>query len=370
MNKTPLFLAVLSTMALASCADDETFDSRNIQNPYEEGITFRSGMASRATETTNANLNSIYVSAFTAGSPYFEKENFVKGSDTYFKSNNKYEWLELNEEIKFYAYAPSESELGADIVNSTDSAGLVLSNFVVADSIADQVDFITANATGTRKANESTGVELTFDHRLSQIEVQAKSDNTDYTFKIAGVRIGRAEYMGTFDFNTNKWTLDEWHDKAVYTSYCTPFILGSEAKSIMGNSGNAMLLPQSLTPWNPGGDPDNAARGSYLSVLVQITRTDNGYRVFPYPDDTKPTDNQRIAGYAWASIPLNTTWEQGKKYVYTLDFTEGGGNVDPDDPTPGQPVLNGEIKFNVTVNPWVNSNNEIPMTTAHSPVIG
>ena len=370
MKKTPLFLAVLSTMALASCADDDAFTSKTVQDPAEQGITFRSGMASRATETTNANLSSIYVSAFTAGSPYFEKENFVKGSDTYFTSPNKYEWLEGKEEIDFFAYSPSEEQIGGTISNKADTIGLELTDFMVADSIADQIDFITANAKGTRLENQNTGVELTFDHRLSQIEVQAKSENPTYDFKVTGVRIGRAQYMGTFDFTTNKWTLDDWHDTAVYTSFCSPTTLTAQAQSIMGPSGNAMLMPQTLIPWQPANDPDNVAREAYLSVLVQITRKDNGYRVFPYPDDNLKDASGQPRQYAWASIPLSGTWEQGKKYVYTLDFTEGAGNGDPDDPTPGQPVLNGEIKFNVTVNPWVDAPATIPMTPTHGTTIG
>ncbi len=368
MKKTPLFLAVLSTMALASCADDEPVNPQSIDS---DGISFRSGLASRATETTNSNLNSIYVTAFTGGDTYFANENFVKGTDTYFTSKNKYEWLELNEKIDFFAYSPSQDELGADITSTEGAtAGLKLENFAVPEQIADQVDFITANASGTRKENEATGVELTFDHRLSQIEIQAKSENPKYTFKVTGVRIGRAEYIGTFDFTTNKWTLDDWHDTQVYTSSCDELTLTATPQSIMGPSGNAMLMPQTLTPWSPANDPDNVARDSYLSVLVQITRTSDGYRVYPFPEDTQKDASGNLRQYAWASIPLSGTWEQGKKYVYTLDFTSGAGNIDPDDPNPGQPVLNGDIKFKVTVDDWTDTGSTIPMNPTHGPTIG
>lgn len=363
MKKTPLYLAVLSTLALASCAaDDEPVNPMNQKTTASEAISFRSGMASRATETTNANLSSIYVTAFADDSTYFENENFVKGSDTYFTNPNRYEWLDKNDTITFFAYSPSMDDLGADIVKTEGKNGLTLESFAVASDVADQVDFITANAIGSRDANEATGVELTFDHRLSQIEIQAKSENQTYTIKVAGVRIGRPEYMGSFDFTTNTWTLDDWHDTEIYTLSCDTVTLGASAQNIMGPSGNAMLMPQTLTPWSPTGDPDNVAREAYLSVLVNITRTDNGYRVYPFPDDTMKDANGNPRQFGWASIPLSGTWEQGKKYVYTLDFTNGAGNVDPDDPNPGHPVLNGEIKFKVTVNDWVDAQNSIPMT--------
>lgn len=362
MKRSTLFITALSALALASCADaDEPISTHSEDAPADEGITFRSGMASRATETTNSNLTDFYVTAFTGTNTYFSNEKFTKGSDSFYTNPNKFEWLDENEEIDFLAYSPSQDELGADITQEAGKANLQLENFVVADEIADQVDFITAKASGTRKNNENTGVELTFDHRLSQIEVRAKSENTAFNFKVTGVRIGRAEYTGTFDFATNTWTLDDWHDTAVYTSSCDTITLGADAQSIMGPSGNAMLLPQTLTPWSPTDDPDNVAREAYLSVLVQITRKDNGYRVYPYPDDTQKDASGNLRQYAWASIPLSGTWEQGKKYIYTLDFTLGAGNVDPDDPTPGVPVLPGDIKFTVQVNNWVDTPDAIPM---------
>lgn len=360
MKKTPLFLAALSALALASCSDDEPVSVRE----SNDAISFRSGMASRATETTNTNLNSIYVTAFSGTTPYFQDVNYVKGADSYFTSSAKYDWLEDKQTIDFYSYSPSLDDLGADITVADGAANLTLENFAVADNIADQVDFITANASGNKKDNATSGVELTFDHRLSQIEVRAKSENPTYTFKVTGVRIGRPQYMGSFDFAKKEWTLDDWHDTAVYTSSCDETTLTAEPQSIMGESGNAMLMPQTLVPWDPKGDPDNVAREAYLSVLVQITRTDNGYRMYPFQNDTKKDADGNLRQYGWASIPLSGTWEQGKHYIYTLDFTAGAGNVDPDDPNPGEPIL-GEIKFKVNVNDWVDADNAIPMNAVY-----
>lgn len=361
MKTLPLILIALTGVAVASCSDDEPLEVRQSPN---ESISFRSGMKSRATETNNTNLQSIYVTAFNGTTPYFENINFAKGGDSYFTSAKHYDWLENNETLQFFAYAPSQDEIGADITATTGKAGVQLENFSVPEQIADQVDFITANASGNKKQNAETGVELTFDHRLAQIEIQAKSENTTYTYKVTGARIGRAEYMGTFDFTTNQWTLDDWHDTAVYDATCDEVTLTPEPQSIMGTAGNAMLLPQTLTPWDPVGDPDNVAREAYLSVLVRILRTDNGYVMYPYDTDKIKDASGQPRQYAWAAIPLSGTWEQGKKYIYTLDFTDGAGNVDPDDPTPGEPVL-GPIKFTVKVDQWVDTPAAIPMTPVY-----
>ena len=361
MKKTPLMLALVAMGALASCSQDEPADVRSVEG---HAIDFRPAIGSRATETTNANLTSINVTAFMPDgkTPLFQSLDFNKGGDGFFTSSTKYYWPGDDSELTFYAYSPSQDELGADVTIDADTKELT--SYSVPEDIADQLDFITATATGKKSLNESAGVELTFKHQLSQIELRAKTENTTYKYKVCGMRIGRAEYMGSFDFTTGKWTLDDWHDTAVYTSDCDTITLSSTPVSIMGDSGNAMLIPQTLTPWNPVGDPDNTARGAYLSVLVNIATAETGAVVYPFPSDTKLDDNGQKRQFAWASIPLDGTWEAGKKYVYILDFTNGAGNTDPDDPIPGKPVLGDAIKFSVNVEDWTEPADSIlkPMT--------
>lgn len=361
----------VSAIALASCSEDEPVSVRQATN---EAISFRSAMGTRATETTNANLSKIYVSAIFGDSTvnsstkkmdgykyslYFDNAEFDKGADSFFTAANgkEYAWLSPKQQINFFAYSPSQDELGADIIMKDDNSGMTLESFAVPENIADQVDFITANASGTRDDNETSGVELTFDHRLSQIELRAKSENDNYTYKVIGARIGRPQYMGTFDFNTNEWTLDDWHDTVIYDIACDTTTLSATPVSIMGANGNAMLMPQTLTPWDYKNDPDNVAREAYLSVLVNITRTDNGMQIYPFPIESEFT-HKPVREYGWASIPLSSTWEQGKKYIYTLDFTNGAGTTDPDDPYPGTKIIGGPIKFTVQVNDWVDANTE------------
>lgn len=367
IKKTPLFLMALSTIALASCSDDEPVSSRQ-DFKTTEAISFRPAtrLSTRATETNNSNLSKIFVSAFYEDQNYFNNVEFSKGADSFFTSAEKYQWIGSDSTLNFYAYSPSQDDLGADITLLEGKGGIQLEGYSPSEDISEQVDFITANAKGNGKDNRETGVELTFDHRLSQIEVRAKSENTTYTYKVIGMRIGRAENKATFDFTTNQWTLDDWHQTSIYESKCDTITLNATAQSIMGPSGNAMLLPQTLYAWMPTDDPDNVARDAYLSVLVRITTNESGMTVYPFPYDKQIDEaTGKKREYAWASIPLSGTWEQGKHYIYTLDFTNGAGNVDPDDPTPGLPVLGGEIKFTVKVNDWVDGDKAIPMTPTY-----
>lgn len=342
-TQTSLFIAALAAMALASCSEEEPL-SVNLGH----AIDFRSAMDSRATETTNANLTSIKAAAFMGDQLFFPAMDFTKGGDGFFTSTTEYYWPGDNTQLSFYAYAP------ANLDNVTLTADTkTVSDFSPAANLANQIDFVTASATGTKDLNESSGVPLTFNHQLAQIEVRAKSDNEVYTFAISGVRIGQPLSNGSFDFTTSKWTLGA--DKAIYTdTYTTAKVLTSDAVSVMGDGGNAMILPQQLTAWDPTGDASNTAEGAYLSVKLTVSTAETGVQVYPFPSDAK---------CQWAAIPINTNLEAGKKYIYTLDLTHGAGYVDPHDPQPGTPVLGGPIKFTVDVVDWVDTPSDLPMTT-------
>ncbi len=347
MKKTPLILFAISAFALASCTEDESVNLNQ-----GKAIDFRPalGTRTRATEITNANLNEITVAAFQGSqtSPFFNPTLFTKGTDNYFTSTPEYYWPGDDSALDFYAYSPAAP--GGTLTLTTDEK--TLSDFSPASDIADQVDFITSYASGKKSANEDSGVELTFDHRLAQIEIMAKSENEAYVFQVSGVRIGKSVSKGSFDFTTNAWTLGT--DKSIYEeTYSTPKTLGETAVNVMGDEGNAMLIPQQLTAWDPEGDATNTAGGAYLSVKLQIN-TVAGAQVYPFPSDPQSM---------WASIPISDNWEAGKKYVYVLDFTHGGGHVDPNDPHHGDPVLGGPIKFTVNVTDWESDEIDTSMQT-------
>ncbi|MDE6282649.1 MAG: fimbrillin family protein [Muribaculaceae bacterium] len=347
MKKTAFALLLAAgSLAMVSCSqeDDITVNQGN-------KIEFRPAL-SRATETNNSNLSDITVAGFLGDDLYFRPTVFAKDG-SFFVSSSDYYWPGDDSEVSFYAYAPS-TLAGVTIDKTTKT----LADFSPATSIADQVDFITANATGKKSENESAGVPLTFDHRLAQIEVRGKTSNENYVFKVTGIRIGQPVSTGSFDFTTDAWTLGT--TKAIYESDIDEVTLsepaeGEPAASLMGDAGNAMLLPQQLTAWDPVNDDANANAGAYISVKLQITTADTGVQIYPFPSD---------GNCQWAAIPVSTNWEAGKKYIYTLDFSHGAGYVDPHDPTPGTPVLGGPIKFTVTVTDWVDTPQDLDMKTS------
>lgn len=183
------------------------------------------------------------------------------------------------------------------------------------------------------------------------------------------------------------------------------------ATTIMGKGGNAMVLPTKNGPWageenpwiapkysaftgNAGTDPypdqnpkpwsaDNVEEGDmYFSVLIRVTTKPEGSEVttpqiYPYGNNTtmnvvyleKEKNSNKIVGrvpsktsavganneiveFGWAAVPVGVNWERGKKYIYTLDFSNGVGVQDPEDPKPGTPIIGSGITFSVSVVGW------------------
>ena len=353
MKKQFLFI-VVAALAMASCSKDE-------QTAVNRGaaIDFRGAMATRATETITANLDDIFVTALDKNNAnFFTDEQFTKDVDNFFKSTTSYYWPNDDSELKFFAYAPSSSDLGSTV--TIDNSTKTLADFSPKTTIADQKDFVSCQATGKKSVNESAGVALTFKHQLSQIEIKAKNDQDAYRYKVVAVRIGQPVSKGTFDFDTEDWQLET--DKVNYTvPDFGEITLNGTPESLMGAGGSAMLIPQQLTAWDAAGDKPNVNKGAYLAVKLQIT-TKAGARVYPAAV---------VGDYDWAAVPVHTNWEAAKKYVYTLDFTNGAGKVDPEkeeptDPTdpfhPGDDILgDSPIKFTVTVTEWVEEAKDINM---------
>lgn len=326
---------------MSSCSQDKSVDI------YKgHAIDFRTSLTPlRAAETTTDNLDKIFVTAINKNNEnYFSNTEFTK-QNSFFTSTPVYFWPGDGSELSFYAYAPSTTDLGGTI--TIDQTEKKLKGYSPATEIAQQKDFLTAHAKGS-KANESTGVELPFKHQLSQIEIKAKNGNEGYSYMIQGVRIAQVKSKGTFDFGTSQWTLE--NENSTYKTEYTPAItLKGDAESLMGAGGNAMLLPQQLTKWDSETDKTNTKKGAYLAVKIKIT-TKDGAKVYPVDGAEE---------YAWSAVAIDTHWEAGKKYIYTLDFSGGAGRVDPEKTgttndifKAGDKILGGAIKFTVAVEQW------------------
>lgn len=371
--KRKCILGLAGLMVLGACTNDEVIDVKQTGSidlrPLIENST-------RATATTVANLGSFKVDVLKGTETYGAMT--VTGSDngtkwttsplTYWPSNS-------SQQLDFYAYAPTSTE--GVTINGTDKK---ITSYTPSTTVADQKDLVIAYNTGTKTANEASGVPLLFKHALSQIEVKAKCANANMKVEIIGVKVVSVAKDGTFTFPTATTQSGTGHELALglwntassqKTAYMVrnsaPVELTKTAQSLMpSTSGTFMLIPQAITPWNKQNNATTA--GSYISVLCRISNVsgDNETLIFP-----------TTAGkYGFSAVAIGTTdndktWEPGKKYIYTLEFfgtDSGGGRFDPDptvpdggggdtdvdttDPKDGGKEILKPITFTVDVEDW------------------
>ncbi len=372
--KKHLLLAALAVSALASCSYDDAVEINN-----GSGISFRTSLdkaVTRANVTTLQNLNAFNVTGIGNNANYFT-DLAVTSSDNgaSWVTTSTYYWT--NYPLAFFAYAPQTP--GGSV--SIDNTGKMITGFSPAQAAASQKDLVISYNTGNKAQNEGTGVAMNFKHALSQIEIKAKCSNDKIKIEVLGVKIANAAAKANFTFpetETNShytllqsqwsgWSEQDDHSKAYIIKGSSPVTLNANAQSIMFGDNNFMLIPQALTKW----DGTAATTGAYLSVLCRIYSLDNGNATLLYPQPA--SGDAKNGKYAFSAVGVNTNWQPGKKYIYTLNFCGdggGAGEIDPNpvnpvdlqdptvDPTPipggngGDPILGNPIKFTVTIDTW------------------
>ena len=305
--------------------------------------------SSRAVETTIDNLDAFKVTAFLPGADnYMENVAYTKADGAWSTNEGNFFWPTSSEYLNFYAYAPAEP---CKMATTEDADGASFSighqfqkleNFSPNAAAAEQKDFIYAYAKGNLEENGTDGVDIKFKHALSQITIAAKNDNKAYTVKVSGVKIGNVMSKSTFSFpstggdgNDASWSQDsqtgsyttEWENGAVE--------LSSDVKDFK-DQGNVpfMLIPQSLTSAN------KAADGAYIALKVSIAM--QGGKV--------------LCSDKWAYVGIGGSWQMGKRYNYTLDFSNGAGQDGE-----GNLIISGKgIRLSVNMGDWTAEDVDIP----------
>lgn len=348
-------------LASLSCSHDELAEANG-----GNAIGFRTPALTRSAEIQYASdLEDIgfNVSAYLESgdsspysySCYFSDEHFSFMAES-FISSTAYYWPSDGSNLKFYAYAPALDGFNASVSANGDATDgkMRITGFKPAEAIANHQDFVVAEAKSNKsEASESTGVSLEFEHALSQIQICAWNQSSHYVIKVAGVRLGNFATAGTYTFgpgdDDNVWSVGD--ATADYETTYNPIAMSSSEMDLMGNGGNAMVVPQQLTKWNP---LSPSSKGAYIGVKLNIKTKANANaeasaQAFPAVKDA----------YDWVAVPIDTDLQPGVRYKYRLDFTDGAGYVAPnvDDATNVTGTrLGNDIEFDVTVSEWVEQN--------------
>lgn len=354
------FYVAVAATALASCSSDQLVD---LKEGDEIKITAVADNDSRAADVyCNNNLPQnflLYAKYTKAGG---SAQNFIPGET--FSTTDNITWTSAEGATRYWPedgtldfFAVKNAELGDDY--------RTIAAFTPDANAADQLDLLYAVATGKSKAEsiaDNDAVTLNFRHALSQIEFQAKNTNERLYVEITGVKVGMAKKTAKYvlpaentDNNVethknanvtdaeNRGVWSEWTGTQDYEiAFTTAVTLNNgDEKSLtfethdgsegeVDNENSLLLLPQTTAAWTPAA-LEEAFDGAYLAVKCQIWNVAEG--------TVDKTKDAVLHNEAYAVIPVAFNWEEGKKYVYTFNFTATGNGGYENDPENPQPVL-------------------------------
>ena len=369
--KGKYFLLALSAMALVTgCSNDET-----IEMNQGDGIDFSvtAGKLTRAEATTTSSIDEFTVWAFT-GTPtqkYMDGITVNKTDGKWTYSGTKF-WPDTA--VDFYAVSQAKPESGT-VTNSTSEHKIT--NYTANGS----EDLLYAtNIRETKDAHKNNPVSVNFRHALSQIVFKVQKTATSsinvsvQSIKVDGVAntstlawakatTGTSPLAeGSVDTETGdswgKWDTPTGETQYTAIDLTEAYTVTTTASYLTNEEGYGalFLMPQILNPWlTIGSDGTTTISGkARLLINCKITDETSGIQLWPKTGEygevaislTNPKEDPNKT-----DADNHARWMQGKKYIYTLIFGEGGGykpEPDPDDPDKPEPVL-VPITFNVTV---------------------
>lgn len=269
-----------------------------------------------------------------------------------------------NTALNFYAVSPGSFEKVEENMEMTNVYGWNISNNTktISSSPLDEyagrtdkknLDVMYAIAPNQTQTKENGGrVKFQFKHILSQVVFKAKTQLENMEVEIKEMKIHNPWTKGTYTLPTTSSEKGTWaltdptigSKRGAFTVVKDKSIsvTSKETATEISVDGPMLFVPQTLTAWDvkkTKGDADKAGE-SYLEITCKIKQ--DGVYVFA------PEGN-----YGTLYVPFGPTWEQGKRYTYTLIF---GGGYDEH----GLPILQ-PINFEAEAGNWVddlkNNNN-------------
>ena len=350
MNKA-IYIYAAAALTLASCSSDEVIR----QAERADTISFRGvvGLNTRAVNMTQDKLENegMYVTTFTTDGERLYGETQYTLTGGAWVSNPPQKWGG-NSQLSFFLTSPKLSEWATDFELTADNKAQELL-ITIGEDIPTQKDYVVAYLPNANKDEFNKPTEAHLKHVLSSVVIKAKNTNDAFVYQVKGIRLNGVNRRASVNFLTESARHCAIDTKSYELTYSTAVTLNGESQSLMGSAQNAILAPQPeegtlAQRWD--GSAPAVSTQSYISVLVNIT-SKYGAQVYPAG-----------GGFGWVAIGLPYEWESGKKYVYTLDFSDGAGRVDPNpgdavhpgvgDPALGKPILGKRVKFGIAVSPW------------------
>lgn len=357
-----VLLAALSALALTACVDDETIE----MNPGN-AVAFRPSTenSTRATVTTSNTIQDFKVWGYykknnnSAYTSFMEGQVVSKAGDEWVYSPVRF-WP-TGGEVDFYSVSPTS--VATNITKETQQ----ITDYTVNTDPAKQIDLLYAVNMGCDDRNSKNGIPVNFRHALSQVVFKAKTINPNIEVQIESITLNDIMGKGTFTFPTETtkaitqsntyedaaedetfgtWTLStnasDLQDPTIKFDTKTVPTDGTTIDLTSVDDGTAMLLmPQVLAEnnytYDNGGNSETYSESPSLSIKCKIYNISDGdkVQVFGSYDNSNTLRN----------IPFEGTWQQGRKYTYTLIFGEELGDLE-------------KVSFNTSVDEFQSPLNE------------
>lgn len=352
MNKA-IYIYAAAALTLASCSSDEVIR----QAERADTISFRGvvGLNTRAVNMTQDKLENegMYVTTFTEDGSLLYGETHYTLQESVWKATPPQSWG-AHSQLSFFLTHPKPSDWATGFQLTAENKEQEL-EITIDEEIATQQDYVVCYLKDEQKnATNDTPNQAILKHVLSSVVIKAKNTNDAFVYQVKGIRLNGVNNKAKMNFSTQSAAPNDAITTRSYElTYDQAIPLNGGDQLLMGRAQNAILAPQPTdatlaAAW--GGEASADAKSTYISVLVNIT-SKYGAQVYPAG-----------GGFGWVAIGVPYEWESGKKYVYTLDFSDGAGRVDPNpgdavhpgvgDPALGKPILGKRVKFGIAVSPW------------------
>lgn len=366
MKKIILSVAAISSLMFASCTNDA--DQISEAQKEQNAIGFSTySMLSKGTpigsnEDFAKNGSSFEVVGFLdAPVGQYMKAQISHNGKSWGYANplDKAYWPDNSKTLTFYAVAPYADFHPTENSNTiTYAAGSATVNYTIPTKTSDQQDLMYASTAALSKPASGGNVTLPFKHALNQVHFKAKTEskNLFVDIDVNGIQLCNINSKGTFTF-PGAGGDGSWQKQVTPTTFSATSTVQTinttsdtdDAVSVSKADDVLMLMPQSLTAWNPASTVSGQT-GAYLIINCKLYTKVEDQNVYYHGSEG---DN----GYLPMYVPFTGTGMDGmgKKITYTLIF--GGGFTDE-----GQPILT-PITFKTEVMDWVDAVPDVDIPT-------
>lgn len=391
-----LAVAVTTTATVMSCNEaDNPIPARGTEISYSVDVNSRAQFL----YTRPAQIEQFYAYAITPdGKPYIPGDLIARQADDKFSGEYDRYWPEDGAQLAFGAVVGADKELIGWYDGTDGHAGIKITDYKIVRKFEEQTELLVASTgllSAPDKSNTAEPVNLKFNHALCQIELRARNIDPAIDVEINGIGLKHIQDYGTLTADFSKatttpftWTLpnveDPAHDtdKPTYTilfdhdpvqingkvdtkdspspvySLPQPTSAGDNNQPVTEEKYMMLAIPQPLFPFAP------KTREHGASLMLHATiwnvaddsgkHSDGDKLVWGLVKDEPSKENPTIDGQ-WMMIPLEGTWEPGKRYTYTITFGGEGthGGYEVDEQNPNKDRVFDPIGFTIEIESWV-----------------